>query len=179
MILTGDEIRRMLEQNRLTIEPYDPAQIEPNAYGCRLGSTLLEYSSDQIDARTSPTVIEHHMPEEGMVLLPNRFYLGSTCERIGSTDFASELYANRSTASCGIFVQTSAPLGHTGAVIRWTLEIVVAQPIRVYPGMKAVKVCFWANHGAIKAYEGRYRQSMNVTPSMLFQDGPAAEQDLA
>jgi dCTP deaminase len=170
MILTGAEIKRMVAQRRIVIEPYHEEQVEPNAYGCRLGDTLLEYSGRDIDAHRPPEVTEHRIPPEGFVLMPNRFYLGSTLERIGGIDFASELYANRSAAVFGIFVQTSAPLGHTGAVIRWTLEILVAQPVRVYAGSKLVKLCFWANHGSVTSYQGRYRGSNDVVPSKIFQD---------
>lgn len=170
MILTSSEIRRMVAQRRIIIEPYLPEHVEPNSYGCRLGDTLLEYPSGSVDAHLQAQVVEHRIPPEGFVLMPNRFYLGSTMERIGGVDLASELYANVSAALCGIFVQTSAPLGHTGAVIRWTLEILVAQPVRVYAGAKLVKVCFWVNHGDVTTYKGRYNGSTDVVPSKIFQD---------
>ena len=170
MILTGSEIKRMVEQRRIVIEPYLEDHIEPNAYTCRLGDTLLVYPSRNVDAHQQAEVVEHRIPQEGFVLMPNRFYLGSTLERIGGIDFASELYANFSAAVYGIFVQTSAPLGHTGAVIRWTLEILVAQPVRVYAGARLVKVCFWSNHGDITSYHGRYTGSSEVVPSKIFQD---------
>jgi dCTP deaminase len=170
VILTGSEIKRMVAERRVIIEPYHEDQVEPNAYGCRLGDVLLEYPHSEIDAHQAPEVIKHHIPHEGFVLMPRRFYLGSTIERIGGVDFASELYANLSAGINGIFVQTSAPLGHTGAVIRWTLEIVVVQPVRVYVGAKLVKVCFWSNRGEVTQYHGRYAGSTDVVPSKIFQD---------
>lgn len=170
MILTGSEIRRMRDAQRLIIEPFDARDVEVNSYGCHLGSTLLEYRSDTIDPHGELDVIEHQIPEEGFVLQPKRFYLGFTAEMIGGIDFASELYANLSTALCGVFIQTSAPLGHTGAVIRWTLEIVVTQPVRVYAGTKVAKVCFWSNLGVPTPYAGRYQGSESVVPSKIILD---------
>jgi len=117
-------------------------------------------------------VLRHHIPEEGFVLQPNRFYLGTTAERIGGVNFASELYANLSAALCGMFIQTSAPLGHTGAVICWTLEIVVTQPLRVYAGARIAKVCFWTNMGQEQSYQGRYVGSRGVVPSRIILDTP-------
>jgi dCTP deaminase len=155
MVLTGSEIRRMRTAGRLVIEPFDEGSVEQNAYGCRLGDEILEIHPGPDDADVRPEPLRHRIAEAGLVLLPGRFYLGHTAERIGGVDYASELYANLSTASCGMFIQTSAPLGHTGAVIRWTLEIVVTQPLRVYAGARVAKVCFWCNLGLRSAYQGR------------------------
>ncbi|AAZ36732.1 MULTISPECIES: dCTP deaminase [Pseudomonas] len=172
MMLTGSEIQRMRELKRIVIEPFDPRLIEQNSYACHLGSEIIEYDAEQIDPHEGLGTIQHTIPEEGLVLQPRRFYLGSTVECIGGLDFASELYANLSTALCGMFIQTSAPLGHTGATICWTLEIVVTQPLRIYAGTKIAKVCFWKNFGAVRAYEGRYAGSQSVVPSRIIMDQP-------
>lgn len=170
MILTGDEIKRMVASGQIVIEPFNAEQVEPNSYGCRLGDTLLEYSHLEVDSRHPPKVITHKISSEGFVLLPGKFYLGVTAERIGGISFASELYSNLSSALNGIFMQTSAPLGHTGAVIHWTLEITVAQAVRIYPNAKLIKVCFWSNHGNPVQYSGRYQGARTVIPSRIFED---------
>jgi dCTP deaminase len=110
MILTGEAIRQAVAEGRIVVEPFDDACVEPNAYGCALGDVLLEYEGGELDAHRPLRSIEHVIPPEGFVLRPHRFYLGSTVERIGGMDCASELYANFSAALAGIFVQTSAPL---------------------------------------------------------------------
>ena len=170
MMLTGSEIVKMREVGSVVIEPFDPSHVEVNSYGCHLAERLLEYQSDRIDPHGELEVVEHRIPPEGFVLYPNRFYLGATAEQIGGIDFASELYANFSTASCGVFIQTSAPLGHTGAAISWTLEIVVTQPVRVYTGIKIAKVCFWSNLGPATLYAGRYLGSKSTVPSKIILD---------
>lgn len=172
MILTGDEIRVEVEAGRIVIEPFDPRFLEPNSYGFHLASTLLVYTDDVIDSFAPKGVQELEIPASGLVLERSRFYLGSTLERMGSTHHAAHLYARLSTGSCGIFLQTSAPLGHTGAIIPWTLELVVAHNVRVYPEMLIGKICFWQSQGAIESYQGRYRSSSTVVHSLLSHHDP-------
>lgn len=170
MILTGNEIRAMRAAEQIVIEPYDDRCIEENAYGIHLGDTLMTYDEAVVDARQTARSSPFTIPPEGLVLEPGRFYLGHTFEQIGGLRFTTELFANLSSASLGIWIQTSAPLGHVGAVIHWTLEICVAQRVRVYPRMLIGKICFWQNFGPISPYAGRYVKSVSVVASKSFLD---------
>ncbi len=170
MILTGCEIQAMRQAGQIVIEPYDTRYIEPNSYGFHLGEKLLRLNGEVVDPTASTPTEELTIPEVGLVLQPGVFYLGHTHERIGGVRFSCELFANHSTAAMGMWVQTSAPLGHVGAVINWTLEICVTQGIRVYPRMRLGKICFWQNFGHIDKYEGRYRGSESVVASKSFLD---------
>ncbi|MBV6751324.1 dCTP deaminase [Pseudomonas chlororaphis] len=169
MIITGAQIKHLKNIGHIVIDPYDEQYVEPNSYGFHLGDTLLEYV-ESVDARNSPVAKTVIIPETGYILHPKRFYLGHTLEKIGGVTVASELYANHSTAALGIWVQTSAPLGHVGAVINWTLEICVAQKVRIYPRMRLGKICFWQNKGEIAPYSGRYTDSHSVIASRSFMD---------
>ncbi|QGZ64598.1 dCTP deaminase [Paraburkholderia acidisoli] len=175
MILTGNEIELEVTKRRIVIEPYNKDCIEPNSYRFHLGSKLMVYRDDVVDAYESNKdthVTEIEIPKEGYVLHPKQFYLGHTVERMGSHIHASELYARLSTSSTGIFIQTSAPLGHTGAIIPWTLEILTLLPVRVYAGMPIGKICFWCNKGEVKTYAGRYKDSRSVVSSMMSGENP-------
>jgi dCTP deaminase len=171
VILTGPEIHRMVKTGEIVIEPYDPASLEPNSYGFHLGNRIAVYDDEIIDVRRSLTAHEYEIGSEGFLFEPGRFYLGHTAERFGGVNFASEIYANLSTALCGTFIQTSAPLGHSGAVIHWTLEITVVHPVRLYAGIRIGKVCFWKNYGKTESYTGRYAGSRSVVTSRIFEDG--------
>lgn len=173
MILTGNEIHRMVKAGKIVIEPYNPALLEPNSYGFHLGSRIAVYDDEIVDVRRPLTGHEYEIGSEGFMFEPGRFYLGHTAERFGGVTFASEIYANLSTALCGTFIQTSAPLGHSGAVIRWTLEITVVHRVRLYAGIRIGKVCFWENYGKAEPYTGRYAGSQSVVASRIFQDGAA------
>ena len=134
MILCGDDIDREVRQGRIIIDPYDPARIEPNSYGFHLGRNLLTYADDILQPDRHPEVQASVIPDEGRVFYPQKLYLMQTMEVMGSDHYASTLYANLSTAAMGVWLQVSAPLGHTGAVICWTLEVRVLHPVRLYRG---------------------------------------------
>lgn len=173
MILTSKRISELVASGDIVISPYNKCFLDVNSYSFHLSDDLVEYSNETIDPHDSAGCLNKNkinIPETGYILKPDHFYLSSTYEKMGSLKCASELYANLSTAACGMFIQTSAPLGHTGAIINWTLEIVVAQPIRVYPRMLIGKICFWENYGDIINYAGRYLNSKGAVASKIHQD---------
>jgi dCTP deaminase len=171
VLLTGPEIVRQHRIGTIVIEPFHPEQVEQNSYGFRLGHRLLDCGAGVFDTRlplaeATPATI----PADGVILQPNRLYLGETLEIIGSEQHACELYGTLSVAALGVWIQVSAPLGHTGAIVRWTLEIRVTQPIRVHPGMPIGKVAFWEVSGEVVPYRGRYANSVAVTQSRLCRE---------
>lgn len=170
MIVTARRIQELLNKGDIIISPFNTSDLDVNSYSFHLGDSLIEYECQIIDPQCPLRTNTIQIPDSGYVLKPEHFYLSSTLEKMGSSICASELYANFSTAACGMFIQTSAPLGHTGAIINWTLEIIVAQPVVVYPGMKIGKICFWENYGELTNYQGRYCESKNVVASRIYQD---------
>lgn len=170
MILTGPEIIAARERGDLVVEPFDPRAVEPNDYLVRLGSRLLVCTAGRLDARVAPEVEAEVLPESGRVLQPGQLYLGETAEVIGGRSYASTLDTARSVAELGLWIQVMAPLGHVGAVVRWTLELVAAQPLRVYPGMPVGKIAFWVPLGPSVPYQGRYLHSDRVHASRLERD---------
>ncbi len=50
MILTGPEITAAARDGRLTIDPFELEQVNPNSYNVRLGPTLLTYADTVIDS---------------------------------------------------------------------------------------------------------------------------------
>lgn len=172
MILTGAEISREVRLGRIQVGDFDPERLEPNSYGFRLAKDILQYDQDVIDCY-EPSGTQHvEIGPDGFVLQPGKFYLGSTMEEMGSPYYAAELYASRSAATLGIWIQFSAPLGHSGAIIPWTLEMKVAHPTRVYAGMVIGKLSFWAMQGSPIGYQGKYTGSSSTVASRLSQEGP-------
>lgn len=168
MLLTGAEITRQRRDGAIAIEPFTADQVEQNSYGFRLGHRLLSCDDEVYDARRPlERIAPVEIPAEGVLLHPNRLYLGETLEIIGSTRYACELYGTLSIAALGVWIQVSAPLGHTGAIVRWTLEIRVSQPVRLHRGMLIGKVAFWSVNGDVVQYNGRYANSVAVTESRL------------
>lgn len=174
MILTGHDIDREVRAGRITIDDYDPERLEPNSYGFRLSRELLWYEQDVIDTREPCVPTTTTMTDDGYVLYPGRFYLGGTMEAMGSPHYAATLYAARSVSSLGTWIQFSAPLGHSGAVFPWTLEIAVTQPVRLYPGQIIGKLAFWSMQGEPLGYAGRYTGSVSAVASRLSLDAAPA-----
>lgn len=171
MILTGDRIHGEVLAGRIHIDEFDPERLEPNSYGFRLAPGLIRYDQAVLDCFEPARTVTERMGPEGYVLRPGRFYLGSTMEAMGSPHYAATLYASRSVSTLGIWIQFSAPLGHSGAVFPWTLEITVAHPVRVYPGMIIGKLAFWEMLGEPYEYRGRYAGSTSAVASRLSLDG--------
>jgi dCTP deaminase len=170
LILTGEEIAAEVGRGRIHIDDFDHNRVEPNSYGFRLGATIMEYEDEVLDTRMPMRTHTYSIPDEGLVLHPDRLYLGATKERMGSDFYAATLYARLSVSTLGIWIQYSAPLGHCGAVIPWTLEIKAAQPVRVYQDMPIGKIAFWEVYGEPVRYTGRYTGSDDVVASRFALD---------
>ncbi|MFJ5265693.1 dCTP deaminase domain-containing protein [Streptomyces sp. NPDC088387] len=172
MILTGAAIKQAVRSNDIVIEPFDPDRVSPNAYDWRLGDQI-KVCHGTLDAAVPGDFEECTIPEDGLVLLPDRLYLGVTYERTSSERYAQLINGDHSTGSLGIWVHISAPLGHVGHAIRWTLEIRVARPVRVYPRMTFGKIVFLTTLGARTSYQlaGRkYRDTAGVGLSRLHEE---------
>ncbi|KAJ1683621.1 hypothetical protein LUZ63_021158 [Rhynchospora breviuscula] len=158
MILTGPEIERRVGEGSIVIDPFDPSLINPNSYNYKLGAILRESTPPKTKSGTenARAWVEHRIPGDGFVLMPKRYYLANTMEMIGSREFVPILIGRSSIGRLGMFLQISADLGHLGAVHKWTLEIVVVQPLRVYSGMRIGQVSFWRPSGDIAPYSGYF-----------------------
>jgi len=170
MILTGPEIARAVRRREIVIKPFMKGNLEPNSYRVTLGENLLVSTAADLDARRIPQMRRDVIPTSGYILDPGELYLGETAEILGAHSFATTLHATRSVASLGVWITFSAPLGHMGAIVRWTLELKTTQRIVVYPRMTIGKLAFWSTVGDAVPYLGRYLGSTEVQCSKLSID---------
>ncbi|MFE9609907.1 deoxycytidine triphosphate deaminase [Streptomyces sp. NPDC006012] len=173
MILTRGAIAAAVEHGDIVIEPFEADRISPNAYDWRLGDRIRVCEGDELDAAAATSVTEHIIPPEGMVLRPGQLYLGVTHERTHSERYAQMINGDRSIGALGIWVHVSAPLGHVGHAIRWTLEIRVARPVRVYPHMSFGKIVFLVAAGAVSSYQNmgqKYTRTSGIDISRLYEE---------
>jgi dCTP deaminase len=172
VILTGRKIARSVESGDIVISPFDARRLSPNAYDWRLGDTIRVCEND-LDAARPSEFTEQTIPKDGMVLLPGRIYLGVTYERTYSERYAQMINGDRTIGALGVWVHVSAPLGHVGHAIRWTLEIRVVRPVRVYPRMTFGKIIFLSTSGQNASYQqmGRkYTRSVGIDTSRLYEE---------
>jgi dCTP deaminase len=170
MILTGPQIAREVRARRITILPFDAGCVEPNSYGFHLGDQLLVYKARELNAEEAPATDTIAIPRGGHQLRPCRLYLASTMETMGSEHYAATLHARLSTSTMGLWIHISAPLGHTGAILPWTLEVTCVQPVIVYPGMAIGKIAFWRTTAHPSRYDGKYLGSTGPVASRLSQE---------
>lgn len=157
MILTGQEIIKKVNKGQIIISPFDRHLVNPNSYNYRLNTKLLEFDGQTIDARKQQSCKTIHLTGKGYVLQPNKLYLASTLETIGSKSYVTSLIGRSSVGRLGLFVQITADLGNLGAIHKWTLELKTVQPLRIYPDMKIGQVSFWVPSGQKNnQYEGKY-----------------------
>ena len=139
MILTGLEIEKEVLAGNITISPFDKDQLNPNSYNYRIGSHYKCLEDKKI----------RMIPQSGLTLSPNRLYLSSTIEIIGSDKYVVSLIGRSSIGRLGLFLQCHSDLGNLGRAHKWTLELSCVQPIRIYPRMIIGQISFWAVSGDI------------------------------
>ncbi|MEW2582922.1 dCTP deaminase [Streptomyces virginiae] len=170
MILTGPAIGSAVEAEEIRIEPFDPARLQPNSYDFHLHDRIGWYTGDVLDCARENPFEEHTIPVGGMVLQPNRIYLASTSERIGSDFYVPTIRAKSSIGRLGLFVHVTADLIDIGSHGRLTLQLHAVQPVRVYSGMLIGQVTFWTVTGEVVLYDGKYQGSDGPRPSLSHRD---------
>jgi dCTP deaminase len=170
MILTGTEICRQTALRRIEIAPFCHEQVNPNSYDFRLGPKLLVYRNHLLDTRAHQPTEEITLPDDGFVLVPDKVYLGSTVERMGSDHYVPIIRGKSSLGRLGLFVNITADLIDIGSHNQWTLQFHAVQPLRIYPGMRIGQVTFWVPQGEVKLYDGKYQGSVGPRASESFRD---------
>ena len=170
MILSGREIERHMGKE-IVIEPYDPKRLNPNSYNLSLNRELVVYENRLLDMKV-PNPVEHLViPDEGLVLDPNRLYLGRTNEFTKTDRFVPMLEGRSSIGRLGLFIHVTAGFGDVGFAGYWTLEIFCVQPIRIYPNVEICQIYYHDILGDYDRYDsGKYQNNTGIQPSLLYRD---------
>ncbi|MCL8000562.1 dCTP deaminase, partial [Brucella sp. 21LCYQ03] len=124
-----------IEEGTIIIEPFDRACLGTNSYDVHLGKYLATYRDRVLDAKKHNEIYHFEIQEGGFVLQPNTLYLGVTLEYTETHKHVPFLEGKSSTGRLGIDIHATAGKGDVGFCNTWTLEISVAQPVRIYAGM--------------------------------------------
>ena len=147
MILSGNKIKEEVKNGNINIEPFDENMLNPNSYNYHLGDTILEIEDEVIDPYVKCVTKKIKLTEKGYLIKPNKLYLASTKEKIGSSKYVTQLIGRSSIGRLGLFLQVTAPLGHVGCNHCWTLELRSVMPLIIYPNMRIGQVTFWKLDG--------------------------------
>ena len=170
MILSGKEIARHMGE-AIFIEPFDPRRLNPNSYNLTLHNELLVYENRLLDMKMENPVEQLTIPEEGLVLQPDRLYLGRTQEFTRTENFVPMLEGRSSVGRLGLFIHVTAGFGDVGFAGYWTLEIFCVQPIRIYPGVEICQIYYHDIRGDYAPYRsGKYQNNTGIQPSLRSKD---------
>ena len=149
MILSDHAIREAIDTGDIVIEPFDASRLGTNSYDVRLGKTLATYDNPTLDAREHNKVTMFEIPEEGIILKPGTVYLGVTEEYTETHRHVPFLEGKSSIGRLGIDIHATAGKGDVGFCNHWTLEISVAQPVRVYHLMPIGQLIYFEVSGDV------------------------------
>lgn len=170
MILSGKEIQAQLGK-KINIEPFSQDQLNPNSYNLKLHNELLVYENDVLDMKNPNPTSKIIIPEEGLLLEPNKLYLGRTIERTSTNHYVPMLEGRSSIGRLGLFIHVTAGFGDVGFNGFWTLEIFCVQPIRIYPSVEICQIFYHSIEGDYDLYKsGKYQNNEGIQPSLLYRD---------
>jgi dCTP deaminase len=149
MILSDSKILDALEQKTIVIEPFRQECLGSNSYDVHLGDTIGIYVDEVLDAKRHNRIELTKIPQDGMILYPREFYLGVTEEYTESHRHVPFLEGKSSVGRLGIDIHATAGKGDVGFCNRWTLEISVKKPVRVYAGMPIGQLIYFEVSGDV------------------------------
>lgn len=171
MILTGDKILEELTKRRIEISPFSEKQLNPNSYNLTLSDTLIEYDGKEaLDLKIKPKGKKITIDHGGILLQPNRLYLGCTNEFTHTDRYVPMLEGRSSIARYGLQIHISAGFGDIGFAGKWTLEIVPTVPVWIYPNTEICQIYFLETLGnRTRSYNGgKYQNSTDIVESRLY-----------
>lgn len=149
MILTDTKILEEIAKGTIVISPFDRKFLGSNSYDVHLGRHLAVYKNEILDARVHNEIDYSSIPDDGLILLPHRLYLGVTEEYTETHRHVPFLEGKSSIGRLGIDIHATAGKGDIGFCNTWTLEISVKQPVRVYHGMPIGQLIYFEISGEI------------------------------
>jgi dCTP deaminase len=185
MLLSDRDIRAEVDAGRLSVEPWEPALLQPSSVDVRLDRYFRVFNNSQythIDPALQQdelTTLVEPKDVDPFVLHPGEFVLGSTLEVISiPDDLAARLEGKSSLGRLGLLTHSTAGFIDPGFTGHITLELsnVANLPITLWPGMKIGQLCVFrlsspAEHPYGSAlYGSRYQGQRGPTPSRSYQN---------
>ena len=191
MILSDSKILSALESGDIVIDPFDREKLNAHSYDVTLGKAFKMYIQNHneglvadidyqrvgegliqkvyvterpyLDAKADNPTVEFEIPDDGIVLIPGNLYLMHTVERVNSRRYAPMLNGKSSVGRLGTEIHCTAGYGDVGfSGKHWTLEVQVALPVKIHPGMPIGQIQFEVVDGEIlRPYDKNPRSKYN------------------
>jgi dCTP deaminase len=183
MLLSDRDIAAELAADRIGLDPWDPAMLQPSSVDVRLDRYFRLFDNhryafiDPADDQPELTRLIEVSADEAFVLHPGEFVLASTLEVISlPNDIAARLEGKSSLGRLGLLTHATAGFIDPGFEGHVTLELsnVATLPIKLWPGMKIGQFCFFklsspAQH-PYGEYGNRYQGQRGPTASRSYQN---------
>jgi dCTP deaminase len=185
VLLSDRDIRAEIAANRVGVEPFQEAMIQPSSVDVRLDKFFRVFENHKysvIDPSTEQAELTREVIAEGdepFILHPGEFVLASTYEVITlPDDIAGRLEGKSSLGRLGLLTHSTAGFIDPGFSGHITLELsnVANLPVKLFPGMKIGQLCLIklsspAEHpyGSEK-YGSRYQGQRGPTASRSFKN---------
>lgn len=169
MLLAKSEILKAIEDGDIVITPFEPSNLGPNSYDVTLNNKLYIYVEPVLDCRVAPKVKEITIPKDGLVLTPNKIYIGCINEYTETHNLVPIMHGKSSLGRLGLNAHICAGMGDIGFKGKWTLELLATQPIRIYPDMQIAQIVYEEIVGT-GVYSGKYQGDTLATPSKFYRN---------
>jgi dCTP deaminase len=191
MVLSDRTIRRLLEEGRIGIDPFDEDLVQPSSVDVRVDRFFRVFRNSRypfIDVKEPMdelTELVEVGDDEPFILHPGEFVLGSTLERITlPDDLVARLEGKSSLGRLGLLIHSTAGFIDPGWDGHVTLELsnVANLPITIYVGMKIGQLSFVqlsepaeTPYGAA-ALGSKYQGQAGPTPSRYWKNFSAEQE---
>jgi dCTP deaminase len=151
--LSDGTIRRLVEEARIVIDPYDTGLVQPSSIDLRLGNSFRVFHNHRvtaIDLREPPQGLTEEVvvaDDEPFVIHPGEFCLGRTLEWVElPDDVVARVEGKSSVGRLGLIVHATAGFVDPGWKGTLTLELnnLTRVPIKLYAGLLIAQLSFMA-----------------------------------
>ncbi len=152
-VLSDGTIRRLVQEGRIVIDPWDEAMVQPASVDVRLGDSFRVFHNHRvtaIDLREPPRNLTEEVRIEGdepFAIHPGEFVLGRTLESVEiPDDVVCRIEGKSSIGRLGLIVHATAGFVDPGFRGSLTLEItnLTRVPIKLYGGLPIAQLSFMA-----------------------------------
>ena len=186
-VLSDATIRELVGAQKIKIEPWDVANVQPASVDLRLGDSFRVFHNHRatsIDLHDPPANLTEEVliPEgDAFVIHPGEFALGRTLEYVEiPDDIVARIEGKSSIGRLGLIVHATAGFCDPGFQGTLTLELnnLTRIPIRLYPGLPIAQLSFMTlDRPAARPYGspglGSHYQGQTAATESRYEGGPA------
>lgn len=180
MLLCDKTILKYLDENKISIHPFDSENLGPSSYDLTLAKQIAVFPTEgdhlidphkEIEMNTFTIKQNKHL-----VIKPNQLVLGSTKEYIELPgDIAARIEGRSSLARLGVVIHSTGGFVDAGFKGNLTLEMsnLGDRPVKLYYGMRIAQLTFIKQDGCSKYpydVDGKYQHQKETTKSRIYQD---------